>query len=193
MYGVAQISRLLKFLCFFAKESHTRDDILQKRSIIVRSLLIVATPYLDTNTLDPSHVLQHTATNCDDTLLHTAKHCKTLQHSAAHCKMLQHAEACCSMLLCAAISHASDFVAHTNTYTHTHTLAHTHQTISYLNKDKGDTKTIHMDLCVTRAWGQIDENGSRYLLGVCVRMCMCVCVCVCVWVCVCVCMCARVV
>jgi DNA damage-binding protein 1 len=39
------------------------------------------------------------------------------------------------------------------------------QTISYLNKDKGDTKTIHMDLCVTRAWGKVDENGSRYLLG----------------------------
>jgi len=39
------------------------------------------------------------------------------------------------------------------------------QTISYLNKDKTDTKTIHMDLCVTRAWGKVDENGSRYLLG----------------------------
>ena len=39
------------------------------------------------------------------------------------------------------------------------------QTISYLNKDKGDTKTMHMDLCVIRAWGRIDDNGHRYLLG----------------------------
>ena len=30
---------------FFAKETNKRDDILQKRAIILRSLLIVATPY----------------------------------------------------------------------------------------------------------------------------------------------------
>eukprot|EP00960_Hanusia_phi_P003968 116510-Hanusia_phi.AAC.2 len=39
------------------------------------------------------------------------------------------------------------------------------QTISYLNGDKGDTKTIHMDITVIRAWGKIDEDGRRYLLG----------------------------
>jgi len=34
----------LKAQVSFAKESHKRDDILQKRPIILRSLLIVATP-----------------------------------------------------------------------------------------------------------------------------------------------------
>jgi len=36
----------LKCWVSFAKEPHKRDDILQKRPIILRSLLIVATPYL---------------------------------------------------------------------------------------------------------------------------------------------------
>jgi len=43
-YGVATISRLLKLQVSFAKEPYKRDDILQKRPIIFRSLLIVATP-----------------------------------------------------------------------------------------------------------------------------------------------------
>jgi len=40
----------LKLQVTFAKEPYKRDDILQKRPIILRSLLIVATPYqvLDT-------------------------------------------------------------------------------------------------------------------------------------------------
>ena len=45
-YGVATISRLLKIIgLFFAKEPYKRDYILQKRPRILRSLLIVATPY----------------------------------------------------------------------------------------------------------------------------------------------------
>ena len=43
-YGVATISRLLKITVSFAKEPYKRDDILQKRPIISRSLLIEATP-----------------------------------------------------------------------------------------------------------------------------------------------------
>jgi len=43
-YGVATISRLLKIIGSFAKEPYKTDDILQKRPIILRSLLIVATP-----------------------------------------------------------------------------------------------------------------------------------------------------
>jgi len=35
----------LKLYVTFAKEPYKRDDILQKRPIILRSLLIVATPY----------------------------------------------------------------------------------------------------------------------------------------------------
>jgi len=42
-YGVATISRKLQVS--FAKEPYKRDDILQKRRRIGRSLLIVATPY----------------------------------------------------------------------------------------------------------------------------------------------------
>ena len=40
------ISRLPKRFVSFAKELYTRDYILQKRPIILRSLLIVATPYM---------------------------------------------------------------------------------------------------------------------------------------------------
>jgi len=36
----------IKFLVSFAKERYKRDFILQKRSIILRSLLIVASPYV---------------------------------------------------------------------------------------------------------------------------------------------------
>jgi len=46
-YGVAAINRLLKLQVYFAKEHYKRDYILQKRPTILRSLLIVATPYLD--------------------------------------------------------------------------------------------------------------------------------------------------
>jgi len=47
-YEVATISRLLKMIRLFwdlSKEPCKRDDILQKRPVILRSLLIVATPY----------------------------------------------------------------------------------------------------------------------------------------------------
>jgi len=44
-YGVAAVTRLLKMIGSFAKEPYKRDDILQKRPIILRSLPIVATPY----------------------------------------------------------------------------------------------------------------------------------------------------
>jgi len=37
----------LKVKVFFAKEPCKRDDILQKRPIILRRLLLVATPYLN--------------------------------------------------------------------------------------------------------------------------------------------------
>ena len=43
-YGVATVNRLLKIEVSSAKEPYIRDYILQKRPIILRSLLIVATP-----------------------------------------------------------------------------------------------------------------------------------------------------
>jgi len=45
-YGVATVSRLLKMQISFAKEPYQIDYILQKRPRILRSLLIVATPYV---------------------------------------------------------------------------------------------------------------------------------------------------
>ena len=42
--GLLRLVGSLKLQVFFAKESHKRDDILQKRPIILRSLLCVATP-----------------------------------------------------------------------------------------------------------------------------------------------------
>ena len=44
-HGVASSSRLLKIYVSFAKEPYKKDDILQKRPVTSRSLLIVATPY----------------------------------------------------------------------------------------------------------------------------------------------------
>jgi len=43
-YGVATISRLVKYVSF-AQEPYKRGYILQRRPMILRSLLIVATPY----------------------------------------------------------------------------------------------------------------------------------------------------
>jgi len=43
--GWLRLVGFLKVKVFFAKEPHKRDDILQKRPIILRSLLIIATPY----------------------------------------------------------------------------------------------------------------------------------------------------
>ena len=47
----------------FAKEPYKRDDILQKRPIIPRSLLIVAIPYLS-NSPSLSFSLLNTRTHC---------------------------------------------------------------------------------------------------------------------------------
>jgi len=46
VYGVATIRKLLRITCIFAQEPYKRDYILQKRSRIWKSLLIVVTPCL---------------------------------------------------------------------------------------------------------------------------------------------------
>jgi len=43
-HGVATISRLLKIIGLFAKEPYKRDLYSPKKPIILRSLLLVATP-----------------------------------------------------------------------------------------------------------------------------------------------------
>ena len=105
--GWLQLVGLIKFKVFFAKEPYKRDDILQKRPRILRSLLIVA-PHsvvcifnrvvscvyfytLHTAGRDTAQV-QKMFRTCisQDTLQHTATHCNTLQHTATHCNTLQH-------------------------------------------------------------------------------------------------------
>ena len=43
-YGVVSIIRLLQIEVSFVKEAYKRDDMLQKRPIILSSLLIIAPP-----------------------------------------------------------------------------------------------------------------------------------------------------
>jgi len=45
--GWLRLVGFLKLQVFFAEEPYKKDDILQKRPVILRSLLIVATPYYD--------------------------------------------------------------------------------------------------------------------------------------------------
>jgi len=59
IYGVATISRLLQIIGLFYKTAYKRDDILQKRPVILRSLIIEATPYPKQCVLCPQ-VLQGT-------------------------------------------------------------------------------------------------------------------------------------
>ena len=66
IYGVATISKLLKFMGLFCENSLFYRALLQKRPIILRSLLIVATPYLDIDvvTIDSySALIQRTYSN----------------------------------------------------------------------------------------------------------------------------------
>ena len=105
----------LKWQVSFAKEPYKRDDILRKRRIIWRSLLIAATAYMH------SASSAMTATHCN-TLQHTATHCNTLQRSAmtaeqtfekyhaqksarehVSCSVLQRVAVCCSVLQCVAV------------------------------------------------------------------------------------------
>jgi len=46
LYGVATVSRILKIMSLFCKGALKKDDILQKRPVNFRSLLIETTPYL---------------------------------------------------------------------------------------------------------------------------------------------------
>ena len=92
----------LKLQVSFAKEPYKRDDILQKRPIILRSLLIVATPYENEtceyekrHTHEDARAYAHTHTH-----MHTHIHTHTNMHTHTH--------------------------AHTHTHTHTYTHTHTH-------------------------------------------------------------------
>ena len=117
--------------------------LLQKRPIILRSLLIEATPFvcgIGIPKAEPrrAHTLkkaldidsQRTATRCN-TLQHTVTCCNTLQHTATDCNVLQCAASHCNTLQrsathCNALQHAAtDCNRLQHTATHCSTLQHT--------------------------------------------------------------------
>jgi len=107
------------------QKSPIRDYILQKRRIILRSLLIVATPYCCVclyflcRYVCRCHTLQHTATH-RDTLQHVATHCNTLNYAATRCNTLPHPNVClcCSECACAFLAAVCAVATHYNTLQH---------------------------------------------------------------------------
>jgi len=95
-YGVATISRLLKIIVSFAKESYKREYILQKKPIILRSLLIVATPYTYTWFIHVIPIVMLLEFVCVSYVCCSGAtathHCNTLQQHAAML-LLQHTTA----------------------------------------------------------------------------------------------------
>jgi len=73
----------LKLQVSLAEYGLSHRGLLQKRPTILRSLLVVATPYEYILTGYTNDALQHTATHCN-TLQHTAIYCNILQHTATH-------------------------------------------------------------------------------------------------------------
>jgi len=91
--GWLRLAGSLKLQVSFAEYHLFYRALLQKRHIILRSLLFEATLFTATH----CDTMQHTATRCS-TLQHTATHCNTLQRTASHCNTLQHTAALCSTL-----------------------------------------------------------------------------------------------
>jgi len=119
LYGVATISRLLKMTGLLQKRPIKETIFLQKRPIILRSLLIVATPYhpyiapyCPTLHRPATHWYTTVATHTHITLQHIAPRCHTL-HVAVCCvcvllRSLQRfwsVAVCCRVLPCVAVSH----------------------------------------------------------------------------------------
>jgi len=131
----------LKLQVSFAEYRLLYRALLQKRPVILWSLLIVATPYRATMSMlmaSPAthcNTLQYIATYCNSQQL-TATHGNTLQHTAAHCNTLQQG---CGALLrhdveadgesFKSLSHAAtccSSLEHTTTYCNTRPHSATH-------------------------------------------------------------------
>jgi len=127
--GWLRIAGSLKLQVSFAKEPYKRDDIPQKRPIILRGLLIVATPYTQIhrdvlprqcvavrcsvclllvatpwlgsrNSVLHCLTVRYVAMFCHGSVLQrVAICCSVLQYVAACCNMLQRVAICCSMCL----------------------------------------------------------------------------------------------
>ena len=81
-YGVATISRHLKIIGLFcAKEPYKRDYILQKRPIILRSLLIITTLYAY---MDHIYILTHKSLIHHRYFIHTFLICYTYIIDMSH-------------------------------------------------------------------------------------------------------------
>jgi len=136
--GWLQFVGSLKLQVSFAEYSLFYTALLQKRPIILRSLLIVATP--DPHDKYPLYFVTHNAKRCN-TLPSTAKHCNTLQHTVTHCNTLQHIVTYCTALQRLATNYntlqhtASTLKAHCNTLQHTATYCNTLQETSFYPSD----------------------------------------------------------
>ena len=72
----------LKLQVCLAKEPYKRDDILQKRPVILRSLLIVATPYRTSAMCDHCTTCIHV---CSDTSAQDARNRTLVVHEQKNC------------------------------------------------------------------------------------------------------------
>jgi len=94
----------IKLYVSFAKEPYERDDILQKRPIILSILLTVATPYECHPQQFPACccVLQ-CVTGCCSVMQCVAMRCSVLQCVAVFFSVFQCVSVCCSVLQCVAV------------------------------------------------------------------------------------------
>ena len=85
----------IKLQVSFAKEPYKRDNILQKRPVILSILLTVATPYPHTH----KHIRTHTRAH-----IHTQKHICTHKHTAQQNPLLCALSTCVCVCVCLCIS-----------------------------------------------------------------------------------------
>ena len=93
--GQLRLVDSFKIQVSFAAYSLFYKVLLQKRPIILRSLLIVATPYSLQRAHAATHrsTLQHTAAHCSTlqrVYIQSSRRCSTLQHTATHCNTSKH-------------------------------------------------------------------------------------------------------
>ena len=125
--GWLRLAGSLKLYVSFAKEPYKTDCILQKRRIILRSLLIVGTSQLHLSVsvfvITCMYALRITVLHCV-ALCCTVLHCVALLYgmlrcNAVRCSVLQCVAVCCSVLQCDAVCCISRYVPITHILAHT--------------------------------------------------------------------------
>ena len=103
--GWLQLVGSLKLQVSFAKEPYQRDYILQKRPIFLRSLLIVATPYIQMIRVSSSvfRLRMNESMHLQGATQCVAVCCSVLQCSAVCVSVLQCVVVCYSVLQCAVV------------------------------------------------------------------------------------------